>query len=75
MTARTTPEQDARLQELRAGLSRWLTLEAERNTDHRLCLTALMLFTASGVASAGIPREEFLDLIGRYYDLYVSARN
>lgn len=75
MTARTTPEQDAQLQELRAGLSKWLTLEAAKDTDHRLCLTALMLFTASGVASAEIPREEFLDLIGRYYDLYMGARN
>ena len=69
----TTPEQDKILDELRKGLSWWLVGAGEKNIDYSLALTALMLFTASGAAGAATPREAFLDLMGRYYDMYVTA--
>jgi hypothetical protein len=67
----TTPEQDKILAELRAGLRDWLLGADRKGIDHSLALTALMLFTSSGAAGvANITREEFLDLLGKYFDLY-----
>ena len=66
----TTPEQDRVLDELRASLVEWLLKTNEKGIDHSIVLTALMLFTASGVAATEIPKEAFLDMMSRYYDIY-----
>jgi hypothetical protein len=67
----TSPEQDKILAELREGLRDWLIDAGRKGIDHSLALTALMLFTSSGAAGvASITREEFLDLLGRYFDHY-----
>jgi hypothetical protein len=66
----STPEQDKILDDLREGLRVWLKGVSEKGVDHSLVLTALMLFTASGAAATDIPREAFVDLAGRYFDMY-----
>jgi hypothetical protein len=66
----TTPEQGKQLDHLRTGLTTWLMQAEQRGIPHEIALTALMVFTASGVASSEIPREAFVDLMGRYYDIY-----
>ena len=66
----TTPEQDKILDDLREGLRQWLLRAGERDVEHDLCLTALMLFTASGVASSNIDKDAFLQVMGHYYDAY-----
>ena len=69
----STPEQDKILDDLREGLRAWLKGAGEQNIDHSLVLTSLMLFTASGVSATNIPKEAFVDLMGRYYDMYKAA--
>lgn len=69
----STPEQDKILNELREGLSAWLVEAGKKNVDYSLALTALMLFTASGVVGANISKQVFLDLMGRYHDMYQAA--
>ncbi len=67
----TTPEQDEILAALRAGLRDWLLDAGHNGVDHSLALTALMLFTASGAAGVtSVTKEDFLDLMGRYFDSY-----
>jgi hypothetical protein len=66
----TTPAEDKILDDLREGLRTWLLDASNRGVDHSLAITALMLFVASGVAATDIPREAYLDLAGRYYDMY-----
>ena len=67
---RTTPEEDMILQELRGGLRVWLEGAANRQVPHKLCLTALMLFTTSGTAAAGISKDRMLAAMSRFYDIY-----
>jgi hypothetical protein len=69
----TTPDQDLVLDELRASLTEWLIAQANKGVNHSLVLTSLMLFTASGVAPTTISKEAFIDMMGRYYDIYRMA--
>lgn len=66
----STPEEDAILAELREGLQAWLKASADKGIEHGLALAALMLFTASGASATDIPREAFIDLMTKYYDIY-----
>jgi hypothetical protein len=66
----TTPLEDQQLEYLRAGLVTWLAQAEQKGIEHNLALTALMLFASSGVAASAIPREAFIDLMTRYYDIY-----
>jgi hypothetical protein len=69
----STPEQDKILDDLRVGLREWLGAAADKGVDHSLALTALMLFTASGASTTDIPKQAFIDLMGKYYDAYKTA--
>ena len=67
----TTPEQDKILAELNESLTEWLRVQVDdKKIDHSLLLTALMVFTSSAVSATDIPKEAFVDLMGRYYDIY-----
>jgi hypothetical protein len=66
----STPEEDATLAELREGLQAWLKASADKGIEHGLVLAALMLFSASGAAATDVSREAFVDLMGKYFDVY-----
>lgn len=68
----STPEQDKVIGELRDSLAKWLAQAALDGYDHSLALTALMMFTASGAVSTHrVSRDEFLEVMGMYFDLYM----
>ncbi len=72
----STPEQDEMIRQLRDRLSAWLARAVLDGYDHSLALTALMMFTASGAVSAKrVEREEFLEVMGMYFDLYTREAN
>lgn len=72
----STPEQDKAIRELRDRLAAWLAQAAHDGYDNSLALTALMMFTASGaVSTKRVQREEFLEVMGMYFDLYTREAN
>ncbi len=70
MAEQATPEQDKQLEELQQSLEDWVKAANAKGIDLGVVLTALMLFTASAAAPADIEREEFLDALGKYLDMY-----
>jgi hypothetical protein len=74
MAELSTPEQDKAIGELRDRLAAWLAQAAHDGYDHSLALTALMMFTASGaVSTKRVEREEFLEVMAMYFDLYTRS--
>lgn len=65
-----TSREDEIIAKLRVSLCEWYKKAADEGIEHDLTLAALCLFTASGVASAGYAKEDFLKLMGLYFDMY-----
>ena len=66
----TTPEEDATIDKLRVGLREWMILASQEGVSHELCVTALMLFSSSGAVALGMPKDDFLKMMGAYYAIY-----
>lgn len=76
MTEFTTPEQDKEIGELRMRLVEWIAQATLDGYDTPLVLTTLMMFAASGaVSSRRVERDEFLKVMGMYFDMYVRDAN
>lgn len=69
----STPEEDKIINELGESLSAWMADWITKNTDRGLVLTALMLFTSSAAVPANVSKEAFVDVMGRYYEMYRAA--
>lgn len=65
-----TPESEAQVAAMRAELRAWLERKRDEGVPHHIVVTALGLMAASGAVSREISREDFVDVMGEYWDAY-----